>query len=427
MKKTQEIFGIQPALVEETYVDRGHLDNRLATLLARTTHVALRGESKCGKSWLRQRVVGSALVAQCRHQKTMQDIYVEILSQLQVDLILEATSGGRFVARVEASGEVGNTLLAKLAAKLGLDFERNSSLKTKPVGKNETDLKFFADLVLESGYRLVIEDFHYLSKEERAKFAFDLKALWDYGLYVVVVGVWGENNMLLALNPDLSGRIEEISLTWNSAELQKILEQGGRELNIVFSDQVANFMAEISYGSPGVCQQLALGMLDSLGIFETSKLKILLDKVEDVEIAAKKYAEQLTPLYQSFARRVSEGIRRRKGSTGIYAHALDVILNANDYVLVNGYGVKDIYTNCHEVEPRIRLPNLRSVLRKFESLQIDSEGRGLIVAYNDQAGQVYVVDRQLLLYRRFKEIDWPWQEVVSDCDQAEFVFDGDEE
>ncbi|NHQ82755.1 hypothetical protein HA051_14365 [Chromobacterium vaccinii] len=427
VKRTQDVFGIQPALVEETYVDRGHLDTRLSTLLTRSTHIALRGESKCGKSWLRQRVVQNAIVAQCRHQKTLQDIYIEILSQLQVDLVLEAAAGGRFVAKVEAAGEIGNSLLMRLAAKLGVEFEKNSSLKTRPVGKNETDLKFFSDLILESGCRLVIEDFHYLSRDERAKFAFDLKAMWDYGLYVVVVGVWGENNMLLALNPDLAGRIEEISLSWSSGELSQILEKGAVELNVVFSPKVSSFVSEVSYGSPGVCQQLALGLLDVVGVFETQKLKILLDEVDAVESAAIRYAEQLMPLYQAFARRVSEGIRRRKGATGIYAHALDVILNADDHALVDGFGIKDVFSKCHQVEPRIRLPNLRSVLRKFEALQVDADGRGLIIAYNDQASQVYVVDRQLLLYRKFKKADWPWKEVVGDFDQAEFIFDGEED
>lgn len=52
-----EVFGIQPALREHSYVDRGNLDQALKKLLERKqTHVAIRGASKSGKSWLRQRV-----------------------------------------------------------------------------------------------------------------------------------------------------------------------------------------------------------------------------------------------------------------------------------------------------------------------------------------------------------------------------------
>ncbi len=57
----------------------------------------------------------------------------------------------------------------------------------------------------------MIEDFHYLDQAERQKFAFDLKAMWDLGLYVVVVGVWSDNNLLFNLNSDLTGRVREVS------------------------------------------------------------------------------------------------------------------------------------------------------------------------------------------------------------------------
>ncbi len=56
-----------------------------------------------------------------------------------------------------------------------------------------------------------------MSVEERRHFAFDLKALWDYGVFITIIGVWSQNNMLIHLNPDLSGRIEEVSIYWSDA------------------------------------------------------------------------------------------------------------------------------------------------------------------------------------------------------------------
>jgi hypothetical protein len=79
-KSTHEVFGVSPDVLPDSYVDRGHLDDALRRLLGRKTHIALRGESKCGKSWLRRAVIPDALVVQCRLGMSTVDIYRDALS-----------------------------------------------------------------------------------------------------------------------------------------------------------------------------------------------------------------------------------------------------------------------------------------------------------------------------------------------------------
>jgi hypothetical protein len=43
---------------------------------------------------------------------------------------------------------------------------------------------------------------------------------------------------------------------------------------------------------------------------------------------------------------------------------------------------------------------------------VDSEGRGLVLAYDTKRG-VSVVDRQLLLYRRLAMVSWPWEDIIA--------------
>jgi hypothetical protein len=45
-------------------------------------------------------------------------------------------------------------------------------------------------MILASGKRLVLEDFHYLDEKAQREFAFLLKALGEYGMFVLVIGVW---------------------------------------------------------------------------------------------------------------------------------------------------------------------------------------------------------------------------------------------
>jgi hypothetical protein len=419
-KRTSEVFGISNAVLPDSYVDRGALDEALGQLTHRPTHIALRGASKCGKSWLRQRTVTNAIVVQCRLDRGVHDIYIDALSQLSVKLVLDDLRSGKISGHVKAEAAIGEGLIAKVlgataAGDAAIEGERGHETRSGLVGHDVSDLRFVADLLKASGRRLVVEDFHYLSVAEREKFAFDLKALWDYGLFVIIVGVWSQSNMLIYLNPDLSGRIEEIPIYWSEEDLKRVLRKGGDALNLAFSEEFATACVKDCYGNVGILQALSLKALDQLEITESSSNPITVKSCEALNTAALQYADQLNPLYQQFAKRVSKGIRTRHDSTGIYGYAMAVILDAPDTLALTSISLDYIFQEAHSREPRIQKANLRTVLDKFEQLQVDSEGRGLVLAYNDVVGEITVVDRQLLLYRRYCTVKWPWEELIAEA------------
>ncbi len=425
--KTFEVFGIHREVRDNSYVDRGSLDRALKKLLERQqTHIAIRGASKSGKSWLRQRALEDPIVVQCRITYTVMDIYRDALARLDISLEVERTSGKTWGGKISASGEAGFKLLAKVEGGAEGSFESETGTTHKAVGKDIGDLEFIAALIRSSGRTLVIEDFHYLPVEQQANFAFDLKTLWDYGTIVVVVGVWINENMLITLNPDLSDRIEELSVTWSKAELKQVFEKGCRALNLRPTDAVSSQLAEISYESVGLLQKLALRYLDDeLGITEGAPEgeEVVVDDAAKISDAAMHVAEQLNQLYQTFARRVSEGIRARTNATGIYAHAMAVIMDAKDEDLSHGISAKAVYEAAHARQARIQLSNLKAVLTKFPELQVDAEGRGLVVSYDSQGEMVSVVDRQLLLYRRFATVQWPWEALIAEVTEKAGAFD----
>jgi hypothetical protein len=90
---------------------------------------------------------------------------------------------------------------------------------------------------------------------------------------------------------------------------------------------------------------------------------------------------------------VSGGIRNRKDSTGIYAHAMAVILESSDSDLMRGLSSDKIFEIAHARQNRIQRGNLAKVLEKFEELQVDDDGRGLVLSYNEATGEVSIVDR----------------------------------
>lgn len=413
-KKTQEVFGMSNSILVDSYIDRGNLDEEIQRLLGRTTHIALRGESKCGKSWLRQRNIPDSLVVQCRFRKTVIDIYTDALSQLGIKLTIEQSSNSTIKGRIEAETSVGINLLFKLGVKSSIEGNEESGTKASVVGQDINDLRFIADIFISSGRRLIVEDFHYLSMKERTNFAFDLKALWDYGCFVVIIGVWSQSNLLSYINSDLSGRIIEKSIYWSNPDLDAVINKGASVLKMKFCPEIQKQLVENCFGNVGLLQQLILFLLDESNIFEEQNEVCEISNLEKYLIAATKYADQLDAVYLQFAKRVSTGIRNRRDSTGIYVHAVAAILESDDSKLLNGLKLDEIYRIAHARQPRIQSNNLKTILRKFEELQVDDDGRGLVIAFNESNDEITAVDRQLLFYRKYFTAKWPWENVIEE-------------
>lgn len=414
-KLTSDVFGVSNLILVDSYVDRGNLDDDLKRYLNRKTHIALRGESKCGKSWLRQKNIPNALVVQCRFKKTVTDIYIDALSQLGIKLTVEKTSSEYIKGHIEAQSSFGTKLLIQLGLIAQIEGDIEDGIKEKYVGRDINDLRYIADIIIASGKRLVIEDFHYLSTDDRKYFAYDLKTLWDYGCFVVIIGVWTQSNLLTFLNPDLSGRIQEMSIYWSKDDLNAVINNGGDALNIKFSTELREQFISNCFENVGILQKLLLLTLDVAKIYNEQNKEVELNDLSLFEKAAKEYATQLDGLYQQFAKQVSTGIRKRKDSTGIYAHAMKVIVDADDIKLLSGLKLNEIFEIANTRQPRIQKGNLRTVLQKLEELQVDKDGRGLVIAFDESCDEITAVDRQLLFYRKFSTVRWPWEDLIEEA------------
>jgi len=354
---------------------------------------------------------------QCRLRKPFTDIYVDALSQLNISIKIKENKQGVFKATLGAKGEAGAALLAKAGISASVGSERTTEAEHKIIGHDIDDLRFVAEIIKKSDRRLVIEDFHYMSTDDRRNFAYDLKALWDYGVFVIIIGIWSETNLLLHLNTDLAGRVHEISVDWTQDDLKNILKKGGDALNVRFSDEIQNHLAGLAYSNAGILQQLTLLTLDEAGFKEKGLFAFHVTDRGLVDNASMAYAEQLNPLYQQFAKNVSTGIRSRPNATGIYAHSMAVIMDATDDELIRGLHARKIFERAVKRQNRIQYSNLKAILEKIESLQIDEDGRGLVLGYSSASEELAIVDRQLLLYRRFATVKWPWEDMIVEADK----------
>lgn len=417
--KTSDIFGISKTVHMESYIDRKSLDTRFKRLLNRDKHIALKGASKSGKSWLRQHCLADANVVQCRLGETRDEIFTEALGNLGISIESSYEDETLFKGSINGQAELGAKILAKVSADAGIEIEKSKTTSKQNLWFRLENLKFISDVIISSEKRLVIEDFHYLSLEERKKFAFDLKTLWDYGCFVIIIGVWTQTNLLTSMNSDLSGRIEELSILWSENDLRNVIIKGSQNLNIEIDDTIIRKLISDSYSNVGILQSLLLYPIEDVAdIEESTSNKQFILELEQYSIAAQLYAKQLDGLYQQFAATLSRGIKKRKKSTGIYALAMQAIVESNDDKMIDGLPRDEIYEIAHKKEQRVQKGNLKTVLAKLEDLQIDEANRNLVIAYDESTDAVFIVDRQLLFYRKHHTMKWPWEEMFEEAVQG---------
>ncbi len=191
-----------------------------------------------------------------------------------------------------------------------------------------------------------------------------------------------------------------------------MINKGSDCLNISISKEIKKSLIQDSVNNVGILQKLLLDLVEGMGIEDRCQKLQEINSMDLYHRTTLNYANQLDGLYQEFAKIVSAGIRWRKDATGIYAYTMKAIVEASDQKLLSGFSVDEIFDITHIWQERISKQNLRTILGKLEELQVDEGRRRLVVGYDESTNCVYIVDHQLLFYRKHHSMDWPWERLA---------------
>ena len=91
-------------------------------------------------------------------------------------------------------------IYSKILSALKIDYDLNDI----------NNIEYIATNINNHNKKIVFDDFQLLNINVQKKLAYDIKIFWDYNCKVIIFENSKKNNNLLYINPDLSGRIEEI-------------------------------------------------------------------------------------------------------------------------------------------------------------------------------------------------------------------------
>jgi hypothetical protein len=380
-------------------------------------HVAIHGDSKQGKSWLRGRLLDAAdtVVVQCQVDSTPEAVFREALGVLGVRAEIKRTGVASYqgVLDFSAGGELGNLVIgkAKVDAKAGVSGGDERQLDTRPIGTTPADLSWVARTLKASERRLVIEDFHYVAEDNRKDFAFVLKALGDYGVNVIVVGIWPEDHLLTYYNGDLDGRVEDLRLLWSDEELDQVLVMGCAALNIELTDVLRAELVKDAYGNVGLVQRLAEQICLAASILEEQKQKTTIDVGSELSKARETVSDRMRARYDSFADDFVRGMKRMTRGLEVYKHMLRAFTSSKSDELLNGIDSKDLLSRIQEADPdaTIRQSDLTQALDRIDRLQVKIGVHPQVLTYNRDRRRLFLADRSFLFYRQYGSPRWPWE------------------
>lgn len=406
--KLNQVFGITTDIPTYTYVDRQKLDERFAHYLDSQKHIVIHGASKQGKSCLRKKQVDAdtSLVIQC--SPTMEhpeDIWRAALEKANIPVVAKATrvvtAGDHVEGTLETKIGIPSLIGVKGNASGGLESSKSATEEIEQPG--EGLLPVLAKYLREHHKRLILEDFHYLPDEVRKSIAFGLKALYEENAYAVIVGIWSEQNLLTYYNGDLTGRIEEINLTWSEAELNEVLSKGEGALNIQFAPGLRSQLIESAFDNVGLLQRLAEKICLEAGINSPQPQTTILSDIALLLNARTVLVNDIRQRYTGIAEVFKEGMRT-DAELQLYARIYNELVDASDPELISGIPYHLLLERIQlKAGPdiTIRQSDLSSALDRVERLQSRKRVTPLLVSYSKSVRKLFLNDREFMFYRKY--------------------------
>lgn len=278
---------------EYTYVNRKSIgdftyEQRLKMALEQKGYlIVIDGPSKIGKTVLCEAVIGrEKLVAMTGNDfKGENDFWAVVAKKVDIPLAGEVQN----ISEVNGEGE-------QIGTRYTSHYQTNK----------ERVLKFF----LENEKVLLLDDFHYADEKMQHDAACQLKEAIRLDLKTIIVSLPHRVDETVKNNPDLQGRIMNITMKpWKNEELAEIPQKGFQMLGVTAEEELINRLVMECIDSPQTMQSIC----ENIGYY-LSEDKILKD--EDITKSCYLRADYLT--YQELYAKLLAGLSSRGQKRAIY-------------------------------------------------------------------------------------------------------------
>ena len=413
VNKVADVFGVSRDL-PLNYVERAAVDSLFLSNLALEKHVIVYGSSKQGKTCLRKHCLSEddTVLVQCQNSWGLEKLAEAILKEVgyKVTVSEEKTIEKRNKLRVSLSSSLSALGFGEAKAEAEASHESGSANKKlfQPLEIDPADPNDLVSALNKINFHkfIVLEDFHYLPFETQEQYAGFLKAIHEKSkISFIIVAVWREENRLILLNGDLTGRVVSVDADeWTSEELGKAISNGEDLLNVKVPDVFKDELISRSLGSIFIVQECCRRLCGDNGLVETSDRCFALQMKQSVEEYIRNVVAESGPRYTAFLTAFASGFQST--TLEMYRWLLYPVLTSSVEDLEKGLKYKHIREILDDVHPNgvarsgnsLNPGNVTQALLSVSALQASKKIKPFILDYDRVNKVLSVVERGFLIW-----------------------------
>lgn len=238
--------------------------------------VVVTGQTKAGKTVLVDRIFPqncSVWISggSIESEDDFWGMFIEYLNlSTRVDYVSHTENGNMLGG--EVSSEIGISLFK---AKPSLNAQTTiSSYNEINRGRNNSNKIVAINYLNINKTPVIIDDFHYISKDIQAKIVRALKNPIMHGVPVILIAIPNRKYDAVKVEREMTGRIEHVDIPqWSEDELSDIAFNGFKHLNTQIGKDVVSKMAREAFGSPHLMQEFCKTLCRKYNIIKKTMLR----------------------------------------------------------------------------------------------------------------------------------------------------------
>lgn len=253
-----------------------------------------------------------------------------------------------------------------------------------------------------------------MKPETQNDFSIALKAFHENSKFTfLIVGVWLEENRLIALNGDLAGRVKSVNADkWENEELIKLISDGEYLLNILFSDEFKQKLIKESLQNVYVVQEVCYHICLENNVNQTHNGNQLVLDCSKLEKYLDNVVSQHSGRYSKFISTLVEGFQPTE--LEMYKWILYTIIVSEEDELESGLRrstINELITKKHPRGGDLNPGNLTQALTSIASLQVRSGITPIIIDYDSTTKKINVVDKGFIIWLHNQNIE----DILKEC------------
>jgi hypothetical protein len=377
--------------------------------------VTVTGQTKSGKTVLARKVLprdecvwvdGGTVAAE-------DDFWEVVLEQLDLFQGTQEKTSDETASTITGKGTAGaDFLIAKGSGEVGGQLSKkraSTKTKTRSVSPRVAALHGLA----REQVPLVIDDFHYLSRDLQSSLVRALKQPIFDGLPVAIIAIPHRRYDALKVEKEMTGRIAPIEIpAWSERELRFIPEVGFKLLGTALPDSASERLAEEAIGSPHLMQDFCrtiCGRAETGDRIDADRLHHLLENLPDV---FREVAETIgRPIFERLARgprqrtdRIQRELRDGR-SVDIYELVLHALAHLRPGLVSLEY--EDLRAAVRDVSAS-QIPQLHEVarvLKHMASIAASDQSSTPVIDFEEVDKKLHITDPFFAFYLRWGDLE----------------------